>query len=332
MNRITSLYPEAESLLPSEDVVAVEDFLRGKSREGLKDWANDPSRLVVHELGGQAYRMVVDRPDDASDRTIVVPGEFANGLHGTAIARAMVIREMVDPSATLVMQPSSSFDEDNMNFSSEERNRLRGGDSSPMVDRLRATLEHHDVDSDVVLYGPSQGAVLASGYAAHPDTQITAMSLVEAPHAEKKTLPRTAYDFLVSGSQLGKNVRLNYPQYATPEEWPLTSNQSQGLRSELIAFAQGAFRADNLALLALFRHGKLRRDMDFLSHKDRTVGITVANGGRSKVSSSLVTNDVLRQFPNSESFTFEGKLADHSITNVYALNGSLARRALQLSQ
>jgi hypothetical protein len=123
----------------------------------------------------------------------------------------MIVRQVVDRSAALLVIPNSTFNSRGQNFSFDEKRRLTKGEVGPVVDRLRSLVEKEHKDGVLVLYGPSQAAVTLSAFAGHPDTSANAtLTMVEPPHIQERSRARLAYDFLTSGAKLEQNITANF--------------------------------------------------------------------------------------------------------------------------
>jgi hypothetical protein len=144
----------------SEAIEATNRVLAGHGQEHFAAIAE--SSATVLELGGRAFRASIVR--GTADTVLVVGGEYGIGLtNPAAMARALCIREMLAPDATVVTLPNSTTGEPNLDFSREERARLRRGHAAPLVDRLRKAVDTvTDGEQVIHVYGPSQGAMLAT--------------------------------------------------------------------------------------------------------------------------------------------------------------------------
>lgn len=291
-------------------------------KASLAEWTDE--RTVVNNLGEQAFRMLVDKGEDDSS-AIVVFGEFGNGLGAMgAIARARLIREVVNPAATLVLQPNPSIGEDNTNFSKLERRMLRLGETLPIVDRTLVTLEGHGDPENILTYGPSQGGAVALAYGAHPSTPETATAVIEAPNVANRSLFKMATDFAGAGAKQKVNVGANFKE-TDRLKYELISDFSV---AGLARYGIGLGKRDNLALIGIMQRATAAQQMQTILDKGGSVVHAWATGdsvspaaGNEVIANQLVDEDRYR------SFTFED---DHSITNLYLLNAALAHRALVL--
>lgn len=308
----------------SEAIVATNRVLANRGQEHFAAIAE--SSATVLELGGRAFRASIVR--GAADTVLVVGGEYGIGLaNSAAMARALCIREMLAPDATVVTLPNSTTGEPNLNFSREERARLRRGHAAPLVDRLcKAVDTVTDGEQGVHVYGPSQGAMLASHYAAQPDVAITSLTLVEAPNATNRGYATLVYDFLASGTHLNHAIRLNKeasPTSSLPEE--IIARQSR----EFPKWALGLALPDSLAIMGLLRHATFSRNLHNAYQAHPKLPIVYAHSQNSRVSRADTGQDYTQtiQQHGGEVFRFTGPMADHSITNTYALNAALLARA-----
>jgi hypothetical protein len=328
MERYASLLPPGS--LTQEDVEYAQEFLKGVNFASMEEWAD--SHTQTFELGnGQAYRMVVDRPSDGDpSKAVIVGGEFGNGIAAPALARARIIREMVDPEATLVYQPNTTFGQSNANFSREEREKLRHGDITPMIGRIGLALAEFGDPDDLVFSGPSQGGTIALGYASHPDTPAAAVAVIEAPNVSDRSIFGIARDFVGSGGELKDIVRENYdiPEGAELEaQFARETLDALGVAG-MLRFVAGFPRRDNMAMLGAMRIATA--ESQILDTLRKGGSVVHAYGTVNRVSPAEANAAIKSTVHEANYIGVELRESDHSVTNNYALSGALARLALRI--
>ena len=138
--------------LTRDDIESAKEFLYDKSPAGLEFWSKQGSRSKTYKYNGQRFRMVVDKPFGGnSDKAVLVLSEFGTKDLPRLIAKAMITRNMVDPEATLIIQPSSVIGEDNMNFSYDERRELSGGKLQPYIGRIATVMASLGGPEDITM-------------------------------------------------------------------------------------------------------------------------------------------------------------------------------------
>lgn len=329
-------YPEAQGIVRESDVELVERHMATSSAEQIR-WAEN--RLVIAELAGRAFRMLVDTPEHGDPETVVwVTGEFANGFMmdmdrgvNPAVVRARSIRDIVAPGATLVMSANDTIYEDNHNLSREERRQLRHGNVSPLFDRVRV---HIGEAARVLAFGPSQGAAVVAAYAGHPDTAITGLSVFEAPNVHERNSLQLGRDFVGSGAHLADQIRLNI----SPENSELARAHLEALHPRgMVVYGAGIVLPSNLATLGIMRYPTLRLQLDGALNKG--AGVTqlwTAGDDVSPDEANQTIAESIAKLPDTmrrryEALRFGGEIADHSSTNVYTLCAAGLRRAAELA-
>jgi hypothetical protein len=331
------IYDKYSEFLPAsslevEDLDQVAAFLERTDPAEMAEWIDQ--RTVSYTMPGsdRAFRMIVDRPVDGDDtQAVVVGGEYGNGIGGIALGaalRARVVRDMVAPHATLMIQPNPALGQfDNMNYSAGERRQLRQGELAPILGRYATVLQDNLGDPQhLTFYGPSQGGGAVLGYAARSDTPAAAVAVVETPNVATRSYSELASAFMASGGQLQDIVRENYANLDMPlAREGLRTISALNLGRALIGFAH----RDNLAMAGVLRRNSAQEQIARILNKDGSV--VQAYGTASRVSSQHAALRLARLFadnPRYRSVRLEG--ADHSITNQYALNGALTRMADRL--
>lgn len=321
---IVDKYPQAFVSTNESQIEASQALLSTFNKENLTAWTDE--RTVTQEIGGRAFRMLVDPGED--DQSVVIAfGEFGNGLDATgAVARARVMREFVNPNATLILQPNSTRNQNNPNFSRTERKALHHGDPMPIVDRTFVTLEAYGNPSDVVVNGPSQGGVVALAYGAHPSSPAVAVSTMEAPNVADRSLARLAKDFLGAGPLLKENIADNFESDSRFKDELIADLGLVGF----IKYGVGLARFDNVALAGLMKYGTAERDTVRILEKNGSVVQAWATGD--SVSPVADNRDIAERLQPTNYFRYKGVELenDHSMTNLYSVSGALAHYALTL--
>ena len=305
--------------LTEQDVENTRRFLHDTSIDALDTWTEE--RTETHYIGVSArpYRMVVDR--QSSQAAVVVTGEFATGITPFAVARARVVRDMVAPDASLLLQPNAGAGQrDNMNFSLSERATLRRGLALPLAHRLDRSLTEMGDPEDRTFYGPSQGGAIALEYAATLDN--VAVATLEAPNVIERSRLEMARAFLGCGDLLKEVIKENYGEDMTNA--PVISLKG------LARFIAAGSRSDNLAIIDVLCSGTAQQRMVSILENGGSVVHAYAQDDavspldkNSKIASTMVNYEKYR------SVQLEG---DHSISNNFALGGALARTAHKLLQ
>ncbi len=327
MKGIDPSHPIFLSYDPQRVEAVVQPMVAAFSSAELSAWAEE--HIVTREIGGQHFRMIVDQGEDPT-KAIVVGGEYGNGVGALgAIARAQVIRKVVAPSASLILQPNTSLGESNMNFSKDERKTLRQGSAAPLTDRIRMTLEQSGEPERIVAYGPSQGGIAALALGAHSSMPRMATAVLETPNVAHRSYIGVAKDFLGSGADLKANILSNFTAGGELGNELVASLSAKGLAK----YAAGLALVDNRALLGVIRRASAKEQMLAIVKRGGSVVHAWAEGDA--VSPAAANTEILqmgRNLPIRRRFSYEGYSfkGDHSITNQYLLAAVLARRAYRM--
>ncbi len=308
-------------------VVAAARIVPTFDKTALSEWAE--THTEVYELGGQPFRMIVDRGENA-DHAIVVGGEFANGTDAIgAIARMQVVRRLVDTDATVILQPNSTARQDNMNFSDFERNQLLNGSAAPLLNRCMVAIDTAGNPGQLTAYGPSQGGVLALALGAHKHyAPPVAVSVVEAPNVVERSTVRMLKSYIGCGGDLKVNIAANFDDGGTLGEELIGDLSLRGLAT----YGRGAFHRDNRALLGIIRRGSAQELMQRTIARGGSVVHAWATGDA--VSPAAANEQIAKTMMYEKGsgryahYTLDG---DHSITNAYILNAALVHRARSLA-
>lgn len=318
--------------LPDEltlwDINKSRKFLEGLSMSELNDWTED--RIQTYTTSDdQRFRMVVDRPKDGnSDKAVVVMSEFGTNIVPRLIAKSRVIRDIVDPGATLVIQPSSVIGEPNMNYSWVERNRLCEGNLRPIIGRVALTMNAIGNPEDVTIFGSSQGAMIGLGYAADSETPPAAVSVFELPNIVERQRTQLVADFMSSGSDLPQVVEANF----TNQEAPFANYaRHETTVSRLARYTLLSFHPDSIATVGAMRYASAVPAIETVLDKGGSV--VHAWGDQDNVSPAfknrfISTIPIFESNPKYVSRVLRGM--SHAATDFYALDGALARLAHDL--
>ncbi len=330
MNELESKLTQSKyySSFPGEfnryDVVKAQCFYDDLSLEEYNDQIRHNTKN--YSYNNQLFRMVVNRPDDNDrDSAVITIGEFATPIVPHFLVKSEVIRNAVNPRATLIAMPTSAIDQENMNYSNSERKALSNGDYSPVVGRISKTLEKNGNPSDITIFGASQGATFGLAYAAHPDTQATAVAAAEIPNIVDRSSMQLARDFLDSGKDLKDIVRSNFDNESQMSERIISNTGIIGLGK----FAIRALCLDNLASIKSLRYNSASSDIDTILKKGGSV--VHAFGDQDNVSpllENIAMADYFEKYPKYLSLVLRG--LGHAATDLYALDGALARKAHKL--
>lgn len=329
-NRFTiyDSYPELfagdNPLLTEEDIDNARCFL---VNEGAKTAESLDDHIVTHKLGDQAFKMVVRKGE--SNNTIIAPAEFATGIRGDGWARLMAMQAIIDPFASVILQPQDILGQNNLGLSRGKRKELRNGSSRPITDMVVTTLEQEGLDaSDIHAIGVSQGGPYMTDLAADSRVNTKSLTVFETPDLKKRTAFGLTKDFLLSGPNLYKNLeisKLNTEAYFLHQK-----------KINLALFGVGALRANNIAGML-----RLRKDSHvggLMAALEKNPGLGVVRGwtAGSAISPSRENweaTEYLKMYfgEQVEGHEFAGDLASHNSTNIHVLVGALARRATILA-
>lgn len=300
-----------------------------KSLSHLEDWAKEKTVTFERQTSGLRYQMLVDRhPEGDPNKVVMVGGEFGNGITPAVAARGRVIRDIVAPEATLVVQPNSTlFEKDHMNYSLNERIALRRGSLEPFVGRIAGVLYALQHPEDVTLFGPSQGATVMIGYAASPDAPDgVATAVLEAPNVVSRSSFKLVKDFVGSGNELKDVIGENFRGH---DNFLKEEIQDNITLPGFVRFAGGLATQRNRVLRGILRNNHAFADMS--SVLNRGGSVVHAWGTAANVSPVPANREIRNALSISPLYRgFELPGSDHSVTNNYILCGALAKGARNL--
>jgi len=325
---VEAAYPElfegVNPYLTQEDISDARRFL---VNEGTKTAESVDDHIVTHTLDGRAFRMVVRKGE--SNNLVLAPAEFATGIRGDGWARLMAMKAIMDPFASVILQPQNVLGQNNLNLSPKERAKLRSGNSQPIIDRILKTLEEEGLEyENIDAVGVSLGATLMTDLARHPDANVRSLTAFETPDIKKRKWLSLTKDFLLSGPNLYKNLEIS----KLGEEADFLSQS----KLNLIRFSMGALHANNLATMLRLRTNSHAEGIMKALEKNPGLGVVRGWTARSAISPSYEnreTTEFLKMYfgQQVEGIEFAGPLASHNSTNIPVLVGALARRAATLS-
>lgn len=288
-------------------------------------WAND--HLKQFETpSGRGFRMVVDKGEDP-DRVIVAPGEFGGELKPFSVARALALRAIACPEATLVIQPNDVIGKPSMNYSKTEYRVLAKGSLVPLIGRVATVLDSLNNPEKLALYGPSQGGIVALGFA-EAERPDAAVAVLETPNVKKRTRFQMAEDFLGCGRQLSESLAVNFSD--ATNQFAVEINQIPS-SLDRIRYLFTVATPSNLALVSLLARSDALRQMETILRGDGSVVHAWAERDRvSPQAENREIRSVLQEHSAYEAIELPG--SDHSVSNFAALNGALLRRAIEIKE
>jgi len=325
-------FNQYETALPGlriEDVEATSSYLSTITPTELDDLARRKMRTLESlDEESRQFRMFIDEGENP-EQALFVFGEFANGMKPSVLARAEVIRRLAAPDATLIVQPNSTHDQANTNFSKYERSQLRRGDLAPMLWRTAVALDAIGGNvSDLSLVGPSQGGAVALAYAVseRPDASVT---ILETPTVVERSTFGVAKDFMGAGGGLIESLDANYGK---PEEAELAAHmhETTSFVNLFLKYPRDMLHPDNLASIGMLGNGDAASQMEQILDARGSVAHAWATGDRvSPVDANRAVRDRLESRTRYVGREFDGL---HDVTNIYWVLGALAREAASLKK
>ena len=182
----------------------------------------NPDNMRTFDLPGsdRQFGMLVHQPEDGDpNKLLIFHSSFAGGKNADSVAEALYMREVVDPSATLMIQMNGSRvgEKSPMNFSDNDRRLLKGRYLAPFVKRTQAVVESIGNPEDQVVFGASQGAAVALAYSGDHDSAAVATAVLDVPTLpldEPRTFNQLRKNFGSSGKGL-KDIMIG--NFSDPE-------------------------------------------------------------------------------------------------------------------
>lgn len=279
------------------------------------------------ELGDRRFRAVSIRGE--SDDVIIIGSEYANANFLHTYVRAMGLRAILSPAASMVLVPNNKAGEDNLALSANEKTLLRRGDATPFIDRYRQATTQSGISDNALTHviGMSLGAATGLPYAAHPDTPTQTTTLVETPFLSDMNLRDMVMALKNGTSQMGNNLAMSRQGI---EDFPAIDLDTRIIPT--VRYYAGVLLSSNLATAQLMRHRDAADDIAALRHNHPASGLVVAYGTEAQIS-PIATNEAIAadyvDNPHTEFVDIPG--ADHSVTNAHAVVAALALRAKSLA-
>lgn len=292
--------------------------------KGLMTWATE--NLETFETPeGVDFRMVVDIGEDPN-KVIVAPGEFGGELKPFSVARALALRAIACPEATLVMQPNDVIGRPSMNYTKAEYHDLAKGSLKPLIGRIAIVLDSLHNPDKLAMYGPSQGGIVALGFA-QAERPDAAVAVLEPPNVKDRTRFQMAHDFLGCGRQLPASLAVNFD---SDTQFSLETNHIPSSRNR-IRYLFKVPTPSNLALVSLLARSDAHDQMKtILENNGSVVHAWAEHDMVSPQTENQQINVALRGYSAYEAVELPG--ADHSISNFAALGGALMRRAIEIKE
>ncbi|HCH34428.1 MAG: hypothetical protein UY35_C0018G0025 [Candidatus Saccharibacteria bacterium GW2011_GWC2_48_9] len=315
---------EGDDAILSQKLIDQQREYYEQHKNQFADMLEDSTAAI--KLSGDEHFRAVALTGENSDETIVIGGEFGNGRTLASFTRAMGIRAVLSPEASLVLLPNNTLGENNLNLSGRERLRLRNGRALPYSDRYRRALDYIDAsESRLHIVGMSLGATTGAAFARTSDIDLGSATLVESPLLSGSPLS-VAKDFLTSGAQLSQNIEISQQNI---EDFDAIAGDGF---AGFARFGAGALSPSNIAALELMRNRDTADDINGLIAKHEHAGVVTAWGTKANVSPRADNQRIASLHADNPWFQgVEIKGADHSVTNAHAVVAALALRAKQLS-
>lgn len=264
---------------------------------------------VTLPLGETAFKAII-LPGESKDAALIFPGEFGNGLKSYgALARAEVarayMRSSIDVDPSVIVLPNTTFGENNVNFTLDERKQVVEGSPTPLVDRMNVATEYTigDQAGQLIVGALSQGTYPGLRFAAERDN--VALGVAEVPNVSSLGAVKFAKTFL-------KDL------LARP------SNNAQ------VKYMLGCLKEENRSLAFMMGSGT-RIESDIKSTLDRGGSVVHASSGNSRLSPLDGNQEIARKFEHY--LRYESVISrdgDLSIANDYAFIAAILRRADEL--
>ena len=306
----------------TDDIVELQRDFYEKNKGTFADNLENDTTSV--DLGYTQFNGTIRRGE--SPETIVIGGEYGNGNSIQAYTRALGIRAVLGPEASIMLLPNDTLGENNLGLTKEEREIIRGGDASPYTYRFHKLLDTIETPSDqaVHIVGMSLGATTGAALAADGERNISSLTMIEPPHMSGSVSTIMA-KFIASGGQLNKNITIS----------------KQGIEGfsaidgptpiGLAAYGIGSLSPSNLASLGLIRNRDIDYDLMWAYDEHPNITVVSAYGTDGHVSPPEENRTIADKYQPRGLQAFELSGADHSVTNAHAVVAALAKHAKGLS-
>jgi pimeloyl-ACP methyl ester carboxylesterase len=315
------------NVLPGElmphDITKARLFLENLSLPDLHEWTRQRTQTyTVHN--DCRFRVVVDRPlNGDDDQAVLVLSGFEEN-NPQLIVKSRVIRDMVNPAATLIIQPSSTDNEPNMNYSPFEQNLLTQGNLEPIIGRVAIVMASVGNPMDVTLFGASQGAMVGLGYAAHSKTPSAAVSVIEIPNIIERQRAQILSDFEISSRDSLQVIKANFENHESPfaafAECVVSSKPS------IARYVLSSMCPDNQVMVDAMCHATAQNAIESIINKGGSV--VHAWGDQDNVSPNTPNQYIAAMFEARKKYTHRVLHGTgYAASELYALDGALARLA-----
>lgn len=287
----------------------------------LENWTTD--RTATYRYHDQDFQMIVDTPKDGNpEKAVLVLSEFATGIVPRLMVKSQIIRDMVDPEATLVIQPSSIQCQQNMNYSYKERLTLRSGNLAPIIGRIAITMCSLGSPKDLTIFGSSQGATVGLDYASKMESPAH-LAVVEIPNITERSTLNLTKDYMCSGKDLRQAVEANFDNHKSP--FAVFAKNSTLFLNQ-IKYSYGFIHPDNMSMLETMRYASAFPHIKSILNNGGSV--VHAWGNVDKVSPEDKNQLIAKTFENNPRYSSRLlRGMGHTAGDLYALDGALARLA-----
>ena len=314
--------------LTAENIDATSDFLDSLTPSGLQKFAVE--HTVQLNFEGQDFNMLIDSPKDGDkDKVLLVMSEYGTGLVPRLVVKSLIMRDAVDPKATLVIQPSSVWGHPNMNYSASERQYLKNGNSSPIVGRIAATMSHLDNPKDITIYGSSQGAKYGLDYASDDEApKAIKVVITEVPNIVERSFWQLAIDFAQDGHDLSEIVRANFKDHGAP--FAVLAEKNTGFFDKF-KFMLSSVNLDNIASIQAMCHESATESIRKILEEKNGVIVHAWGDRDDNVSPCNVNQLIANRYEKNAKYTHRIlKGVGHTCTDLYALDAELVKIAQKI--
>ena len=328
-------YKEAH-FFEQRHVEASEQFLQNHSRYSAQKLASE--NMVTYHLGGRAFELLVHTPPDPSDQAIVVPTGYAMGIGTYSALRAMAIRELVDPHATLIVQGNMSPAHTVNNFSAHEEGMLMEGDFAPMRDRLNVVLEALQAklpDVSVAYSGGSLGAAVVGAVLGSANTMVLPTNggtIIDPANIAERSVIDLGAAFAVDLTEMSRVGMENFTRDWWLQGWRSKEKHTFKKASVQLEAGKMAVREGIFLALAL-GHNQLSSE---LSSAPKDVGIVHLWSQNSHISpdraNQSITDTMTNTHPLYESIKITDAGSRHGVTVSYGLVAAALEHSMRLSE
>lgn len=329
--QLQELYSEADFLQP-EHVEKTQRFIKNWTRASVSEFTEN--NMNTYHLGQKIVHMLVHTPHDPSDQVIVVPGGYATGHNPEAVIRAMAIREVVDPHATLLYQANVSPTYLANNFSNGEEQLLDQGDLKPMRDRINLGLDEISrrlPDARAAYSGGSFGGGVAGSVLGHAGEMMLGTNggtIVDPANITSRNLAQLSSDYLLDLPEMTTIGRSNFHW-----RWWRPSAPEYSKARTLLATARVAVR-DAVHIAHALEYEQLSEDLMKVSDQ---IGLVHMWSKWSHVSPDaanlrIAGNMRVKDHPRYHPVRITHPRSRHGVTVSFPLQAAALEHAINLSE